>query len=82
VTVYEQIRNYILNDLGYRGRQDDLVEDYPLLEKDVLDSMGVFQVVSFLEDEFSIEVRPEELVAENFETIASIVRLVESKQVA
>lgn len=58
------------------------MDDYPLLEKDVLDSMGIFQVVAFLEDEFGIEVDDAELVSENFETIGSIAELIDSKREA
>lgn len=58
------------------------MDDYPLLEKDVLDSMGIFQVVAFLEDEFGIEVDDAELVPENFETIGSIAELIDSKREA
>ena len=58
------------------------MDDYPLLEKDVLDSMGIIQVVAFLEDEFGIEVDDAELVPENFETIGSIAKLIDSKREA
>jgi acyl carrier protein len=42
--------------------------------------MGIFQVVSFLESEFGIEVGDEDLVPDNFGTIDLIAALVESKQ--
>ncbi len=58
------------------------MDDYPLLEKGVLDSMGIIQVVAFLEDEFGIEVDDAELVPENFETIGSIAELIDSKREA
>jgi len=66
--------------LRFRGSAKDLKNDYPLLEKEVLDSMGIFQVVSFLESEFGIEVGDEDLVPDNFGTIDLIAALVESKQ--
>ena len=42
--------------------------------------MGIFQVVSFLEAEYGIEIDDEDLVPDNFGTIEGIARLVESKQ--
>jgi acyl carrier protein len=49
-----------------------------LLEASVLDSMGIFQLVSYIESEFGVEVRDEDLVPERFNTINDIVALVES----
>jgi len=46
----------------------------------VLDSMGIFELVTHLEQRFGVEIFDEELLPENFGTVASIARLVESKQ--
>jgi acyl carrier protein len=50
-----------------------------LVETGILDSVGVFTLVAFLEQHFRIEVPDEELAWKNFESIAAITRLVESK---
>jgi acyl carrier protein len=76
----DRVRSFIIDELRFRGSAKDLKNDYPLLEKEVLDSMGIFQVVSFLESEFGIEVGDEDLVPDNFGTIDLIAALVESKQ--
>ncbi len=52
-----------------------LKNDAPLLEG-ILDSMALMQLVSFLEEEFDIEIDDTEVTAENFKTIADIERLV------
>lgn len=80
MSTQDRIRSYIVDELRFRGSAKDLTDDYPLLENEVLDSMGIFSVVSFLETEFGIEVDDEELVPENFGTITGIARLVEQKQ--
>ncbi|MCZ6662098.1 MAG: acyl carrier protein [Actinobacteria bacterium] len=82
MTTQDRVREFISDELNLRVSAGDLVDDYPLLEKDVLDSMGIFQVVAFLEDEFGIEVDDAELVPENFETIGSIAELIDSKREA
>jgi acyl carrier protein len=80
MSTQDRVRSYIIDELRFRGSAKDLKNDYPLLENEVLDSMGIFSVVSFLETEFGIEVEDEELVPENFGTIDDIARLVEQKQ--
>ncbi|MCZ6630771.1 MAG: acyl carrier protein [Actinobacteria bacterium] len=82
MTTQDRVREFISDELNLRVSAGDLVDDYPLLEKDVLDSMGIFQVVAFLEDEFGIEIDDAELVPENFETIGSIAELIDSKREA
>jgi acyl carrier protein len=52
----------------------------PLIENNLIDSLGIFHIVSFLEREFDVEVLDEELIPEHFGTIGSIARLVESKR--
>lgn len=75
----DRIRGMIVDDLAYAGPPEQLTEDYPLIENQVLDSLGIYQMVTYVQDEFSIEVDALELVPENFETIGAIVRLVNSK---
>jgi acyl carrier protein len=51
-----------------------------LLDSGLIDSTGVFELVSFIEQEFGIKVEDEEIVPENFETIEKLARFIASKQ--
>lgn len=73
------IRNFIASELSWDGSADELTPDFPLLEKEVVDSLGIFKIISFLETEYDIEIDDEELVPENFESIAKITGLVSGK---
>lgn len=81
MTTEDKLRMFLVDELQC-GRGDELTTDFPLLDEQVIDSMGIFQVVTFVEGAFGVQVRDEELVAENFATIGDIARLVESKQAA
>lgn len=54
-------------------------EDSPLLESGVVDSIGILEIVTFIEQEFSVSVSDDDLTPENFGSIARIATLVESK---
>jgi acyl carrier protein len=69
-----RVRELIVQDMGWGGRPEDLVDSFPLIDNDVIDSMGIYQIVSFLEDEYGIVVADEDLVPENFETLEAIGR--------
>ena len=80
MTVEEKIRQLIVEELDWQGSPEELTDDMPLIERDIVDSAGVFFIISFIEEEFDIEVGYEDLVADNFASIAEISRLVASKR--
>jgi acyl carrier protein len=78
--VEQQVRQFIIDTLRWHGSAASLTSDYPLIENDVLDSMAIFETIAYLEDQFGIEVQDDDLVPENFQTIAAIARLVSNNQ--
>jgi acyl carrier protein len=78
--VENEIREFITRELADDRIDGRMTDDYPLLEQQVLDSMGMFQLVAYLESEFGIEIDDEELVPANFGTIGDIARLVQRKR--
>jgi acyl carrier protein len=61
------------------ARKQQIKDSDPLLESGVLDSLGVLDLVSFVEQEFSVHVADDELVPENFQTIDRIAAFIASK---
>ena len=78
--VEDTVRRFITEELAHEGAGGGITDDYPLLERQVLDSLGLFQLVGFLESEYGVEIDDEELVPDNFGTIGDIAKLVESKR--
>jgi acyl carrier protein len=74
------IRQYINDELAKDVLREPIRDDDLLLERQILDSLGLFQLVGYLENEFDIEVRDEELVPANFGSVRDIARLVREKQ--
>lgn len=54
------------------ARKAGVGRDTGLLEGGILDSLGILDVVSFLEAEFTIVVSDDELVPENFQTLGAL----------
>jgi acyl carrier protein len=80
--IEESIRRFIKEELSADDPNRTLTDDYPLLEHQVLDSLGIFQLVGHLESEFGVEIADEELVPAHFGTIGDIAKLVETKRSA
>jgi acyl carrier protein len=73
-----QIRKFILEKFPL-ARKQQIRDSDPLLESGVLDSLGVLDLVSFVEQEYSVHVADDELTPENFQTIERIAGFIESK---
>ncbi len=73
------IKNYIVQELMYDRPETELTIDTHLIEEEIIDSMGIFRLITFLEEQFSFTLKHEEVVLESFETIAAITALVETR---
>ena len=69
----DQIRAYIEHKFGKSVGVND-----SLLDSGLLDSIGIFEMVTFLEETFGVKVEDEAIVPEHFETIALIASFVDS----
>ena len=66
-----QIREFIIENFLF-GNSDGLNDDSSFLEEGIIDSTGVLELITFLEQEFSIKVDDEELIPENLDSINNI----------
>jgi acyl carrier protein len=55
-----------------------LENNTPLLRTELIDSMGVLTLVGFIEVEFGVTFAADDVSADNFESLDTITRLVES----
>lgn len=69
----EKIAN-LLKNINGKDRISDF--DLDLFESDMLDSLGIAQLVAALEETFNIEIDPEDILPENFSTVNEISALV------
>lgn len=63
--------NKITSDLAI-GATEDIAEDTELLMSGVIDSLGIMNLVGWLEQQLGVEIDPGDVVIENFETAAAI----------
>ena len=75
----QKIRTFILENVLIGEDESALDNNDSFLEKGIIDSTGILELVSFLENEFSIEVKDDELVPDNFDSISKLTVYIESK---
>lgn len=78
-TVEKDVQEFILENFlfGDEGRMPAANES--LLEADLIDSTGILELVSFLEQRFGLAIADAEIIPANLDSIASICAFVTSK---
>jgi acyl carrier protein len=76
----DQVKQIVVSTLNLGGRSSELALSSPLLGAiPELDSMAVVGIITALEEHFGFSVHDDEISAENFETLGSLVAFVERK---
>ena len=76
--VEQQVRQFIVENMK-ADAGPELSPDFRLIDRGVLDSMAMFEVIAFIEDAFGVQIDDQDLTAENFETTTAIASLVSRK---
>jgi acyl carrier protein len=74
-----QIRAFITKNF-YIPDGSALPDEASLLDRGIIDSTGVFEVIGFIEDTFRLTVEDAEMVPENLDSIDRITSYIERKR--
>ena len=80
--VLSRIRAYITDNFLYMRPGFQLADDDALLGRGIIDSIGVMELVTFVQDEFGVTVDDEQITEENFGSAAAIARFVAARPAA
>ncbi|NLO79446.1 MAG: acyl carrier protein [Xanthomonadaceae bacterium] len=80
MTIEQRLRTYILDSFLFTDDESVLDNDDSFLEKGIIDSTGIMEMVSFLEQEFGIQVDDEDMVPENLDSVSRIIAFVSRKR--
>ncbi len=80
MTAEKSIRDYILNNFLFTEDESALGNEDSFLEKGIIDSTGVLELITFLEDEFELVVEDEEMVPENLDSVTRLTAFINKKR--
>jgi acyl carrier protein len=78
--IRERVRHFLDENFLYMRPNFVLGDDDRLLERGVVDSMGVAEMVTFIEDEFGIKTSDEDISEANLGSLSAIGRFVSRKR--
>lgn len=81
VNIRAKVRRFMLDELEENGFQESVGDEESLLEREILDSLSILKLISFVDEEFGIFFSEEELDPEKLETVNRITELIRQKMV-
>ena len=78
--IKQTVKAYIVDTMLMGADGSDIADDTSFLERSLLDSTGVLELVNFLQDTYKIEIEDQELTPENLDSLDRIAAFVTAKQ--
>lgn len=75
----ETVKNFIVNDLLFGNTELLKSDDQSFLQTGVLDSAGLLELITFIENTFGISVNDDELMPENLDTLENVHKFIMKK---
>jgi acyl carrier protein len=77
--IEQEIRQFIIDNFLFGELDAILSGDDSLLDRGIIDSTGVLELVAFLEDKYVMKVQDDELVPQNLDSVNGLVQFVNRK---
>jgi acyl carrier protein len=78
--IITRVRSFIQENFLYMHSDFQLADDDRLLEKGVMDSMSIVEMISFIESEFGVQALEDEISEANFGSLTGIARFIGDKR--
>ncbi len=75
-----EIKYFIIDNFLYGQDDNTLGDDVSFLRTGIIDSTGVLELVSFVQEKFDITVSDEELLPENFDSLNKLAAFITKKR--
>lgn len=75
-----QIRDHIAANILYSDNGFDYSDDASFLEEGIVDSVGIMELVLFIEENFGLTVDDEDLTPDNFDSVDRLAEYIKKRQ--
>jgi acyl carrier protein len=74
--IEQAIKDHIVKEFLLDDPEREFNSDTPLILDGIIDSLGIFDLISFIEQQLSVKLQPDDVIPENFESVNAIKSLV------
>jgi len=75
----QDIKTYLIENFYYGQDDNTLTNEISFLENGIIDSTGVLELVSFIQEKYGITVSDEEILPDNFDSINKLAGFIMNK---
>jgi len=72
IDLKSKIRQFIVETFLFGSEEEPFGDDDSFLEKGIIDSTGVLELIEYIEENFRIKVEDDELVPENLDSLNNV----------
>lgn len=80
MAVEDLIRDYIAHNILFSNKGYPYPDDTSFLDNGIVDSINVMEIVMFVEENFHFKVRDEEIIPDNFDSVAALTAYIQRKR--
>ena len=80
--VKTEIKKFIAENMLFSGEGFTHADDASLLEAGIIDSIGVMELVTFVGKSFNVDVPPEDILPDNFDSVQKLSDYIKRRQAA
>lgn len=77
--IRNEVTRFVVDNFLF-GQAGDLRDDDSFLEKGIIDSTGILELIGFLEERFGVAVQDSELIPENLDSIKNVAAFVQRRR--
>jgi len=74
----DTVREFIVENFLF-GDGQQLQDDTSFMESGIIDSTGILELITFLEEKYEIKIEDDELIPENLDNLQNVARFVDRK---
>jgi acyl carrier protein len=75
----DELREFVIENFMYGKPYKGFTDDDSFLERGIIDSTAVMELVAFLENHYRIKLLDQDLIPDNLDSVNSLARFVESR---
>ena len=80
MNIKSQILKFVHENFLHANPENELEDDQSFLDSGIIDSTGVLELVTFIEETFKINIEDDELIPENLDSVEKLTQFIQRKK--
>jgi len=77
--IFDTLERFFAQEAMARGAAIAVGPDTDIIGEGLVDSLGIFKLIAFVEEAFKVTIEPDEVLLENFQTLRALRNLIVKK---